>query len=158
YGPTETTIYSTASTVPRTGPITVGMPLPGVWVEILDEQGQSSPDGDIGEIWIGGIGVADGYLNRPELTEERVRAGTGDHARRRYRSGDLGRVLPSGEIDVRGRTDHQVKIRGYRIELGEIESALSALEGVSDAVVIDAEFYGERELVAYWIGIAEPNT
>jgi amino acid adenylation domain-containing protein len=158
YGPTETTIYATAADVPRTGAITVGAPLPNTTLRILGEDGRPCADGDVGEIWIGGAGVAGGYLNRPDLTEQRFLEDPLAPGRQHYRSGDLGLLLPSGEVDVRGRLDHQVKIRGYRIELGEIESALAALGGVRDAAIVAVELNGQRELVAYWIGDGDPRT
>lgn len=154
YGPTETTIYATAADVPAAGAITVGAPLPNTTLRILDDAGHELPDGEVGEIWIGGAGVAAGYLARPELTEDRFLTDPFSPGRQHYRTGDLGCKRPDGEIDVRGRSDYQVKIRGYRIELGEIEKALAAIEGVRDAVVTDLEINGARELVGYWIGEA----
>ncbi|HEV2638606.1 MAG TPA: amino acid adenylation domain-containing protein [Actinocrinis sp.] len=160
YGPTENTIYATASDVPRTGPITVGYPLPGTTLDILDEQGQRCADGQVGEVFIGGVGVSHGYLGLPELTAERYLDDAFRPGARTFRSGDLGVLLPSGELDVRGRRDYQVKIRGFRVELGEIESALAALDGVRDAVVVDVEADpdGRRELVAYWIGAGDARS
>ncbi|QIS04248.1 amino acid adenylation domain-containing protein [Nocardia brasiliensis] len=148
YGPTETTIYATATEVPRTGPITVGNPLPNTWIEIRDDDGIVCAPGVLGELWIGGTGVARGYLNKPELTGERFVAGA-------FRSGDLGVRLPNGEIDLRGRRDHQVKIRGFRIELGEIENALSNTAGVDDGVVTVVDLTGQPELAAYWVGACD---
>jgi amino acid adenylation domain-containing protein len=152
YGPTETTIYATASAVPRHGPVSVGIPLPNTRLEILDAQRRPCATGETGEVWIGGAGVAHGYLKRPELTLERFVEDPRAAGERAFRTGDLGLWLASGEVELRGRSDHQVKIRGYRIELGEVESALSSLDGVGDAVVIDADLNGRRELVAYWTG------
>lgn len=152
YGPTETTIYATAADVPPRGAITAGVPLPGTTLRIVDEQGRPAADGEVGEIWIAGAGVARGYLNQPAFTAQRFIGDASSPDARAYRTGDLGVVLPSGEIDVRGRSDHQVKIRGYRVELGEVESALAALDGVLDAAVVSVDSGDQHDLVAYWIG------
>ena len=152
YGPTETTIYSTIKHVKNDLDITIGKPVDNTQVYILDEALNNVPDGEIGEIFIGGDGVAKGYLNREELTAERFvddpfikTAGA-----KIYRTGDLGKILETSEIACLGRIDHQVKIRGYRIELEEIENALLKQANVKQAVVIAREdMPGEPRLVAY---------
>ena len=156
YGPTEATVYATAMRINGGGePPRIGVPLPDVRIEILDSESARVPDGGCGEIHIGGAGLARGYLDRPALTAERfvdvVVDGAGDTPQRLYRTGDLGRWLPDGTIEYLGRNDFQVKVRGFRIELGEIEAALSALEGVGDAIVLAREDGpGQKQLVAYY--------
>jgi arthrofactin-type cyclic lipopeptide synthetase B len=138
YGPTETTVVATSGAVQVNGLLHIGRPIANTRVYVLDEQLQPVPVGVIGELYIGGSGIARGYLNRAQLTEERFVAdpfSDAAHARM-YRSGDLVRWNTDGTLDYVGRNDDQVKIRGMRIELGEIESALNAQPGVSDAVVL----------------------
>ncbi len=149
YGPTETTIWSALERVyPAMGPITVGRPIANTQFYILDPQRQPVPIGVVGEIYIGGVGMARGYLNRPELTAERfVPNPSGDG--RLYQTGDLGRYLPDGRIEVPGRRDHQVKVRGFRIELGEIEAVLSQHPAVQQAAVLACDDGLEKRLVAY---------
>ncbi|ANZ40588.1 non-ribosomal peptide synthetase [Lentzea guizhouensis] len=139
FGITETTVHVTEQTVTRTlaevGSRSVGRPLPGWYVYVLDELGELVPPGTSGEIHVGGAGVALGYLNRPELTAARFpadpfRGGT------MYRSGDLGRLLPDGTLEHLGRLDSQVKIRGHRIELDEIRAVLQAHPGVHSSAVV----------------------
>ncbi|HEX8988367.1 MAG TPA: amino acid adenylation domain-containing protein [Rhodocyclaceae bacterium] len=158
YGPTETTVgvltYAAGTTLPATatGKLPLGKPLRRARVHILDEGGQAVPDGEIGELYIGGAGVARGYLNRPELTAERFVADPagGTPAARLYRSGDLARRLPDGNLEFCGRVDDQVKRHGYRVELGEIEAALREHTGVRDAVVLAREdALGGTQLAAY---------
>jgi len=157
YGITETTVHVTYRPIreadlsaARASPI--GRPIPDLQVYLLDRHGHLVPVGVPGEICVGGAGVARGYLSRPELTAERfVRhpfaTSTGS---RLYRSGDLGRYLPDGDIDYLGRIDHQVKIRGFRIELGEIEAILGQHPSVRETVVVALEeAHGAKRLVAY---------
>jgi amino acid adenylation domain-containing protein len=142
YGPTETTIWSTVKQISADDKlITIGLPIDNTQVYIMDEQGKPLPGGSIGEIYIGGTGVAEGYLNRPELTNERFVPDTYSKmpGSRLYRTGDLGKMLENGDIQCLGRIDQQVKIRGHRIELGEIESILSAQQGIKQSVVIAQE-------------------
>ncbi len=143
YGPTETTVWSTCWRVEQIDAgICIGQPIANTQVHVLDAAGQLCPIGVPGEIYIGGDGVALGYLRRPELTDERfVRDidAVSDPAARMYRTGDLGRRRHDGQIEHLGRLDHQVKIRGHRIELGEIEAHLSSHPGVARAVVIARE-------------------
>jgi natural product biosynthesis luciferase-like monooxygenase protein len=158
YGPTETTVWSTTTAVGAPGdPITIGRPIANTRVYIVDRRLQPLPIGVPGELLIGGAGVVRGYLERPELTSERfVRDPFGSNGDRLYRTGDVARWLPSGEIEFLGRADHQVKIRGYRIELGEIEAVLSAHPSVRESVVVArAEQSGEARLVAYLVPRAE---
>ncbi|WP_098020044.1 amino acid adenylation domain-containing protein [Streptomyces sp. b62] len=140
YGITETTVHVTAATVTRrealAGSRSVGRPLPGWSVRVLDAHGRPVPPGAPGEIVVGGAGVALGYLNRPALTAERFVPDPLDPAGRRlYRSGDLGRLLPDGTLEHLGRIDDQVQVRGFRIEPGEIRHVLLEDPAVSSAAV-----------------------
>ncbi|SDW24472.1 MupA/Atu3671 family FMN-dependent luciferase-like monooxygenase [Roseicitreum antarcticum] len=153
YGPTETTIWSSVcTTTGGDGVVGIGTPIANTQLYVLNDAGQPVPPGVPGELWIGGDGVTRGYWQRPDLTAERFPAnpfGTG----RMYRTGDLVRRDAFGGIDFLGRIDGQVKLRGYRIELGEIESALEAVPGITQAVVIAREDTpGDVRLVAYHIG------
>lgn len=155
YGPTETTIYSTGKQIFNTDElITIGRPIDNTQIYILDEYLNLLPEGDIGEIFIAGDGVAKGYLNQPELTAVRFPEDNYNETpgKKMYRTGDVGRFAPNGEIEYLGRADHQVKIRGHRVELGEIEFQLSHQEHISGAVVIAREDQpGNQQLVAYVI-------
>src|SRR5439155_17946621 len=155
YGITEITIHATFKPLNRqdlTGSIRspIGVALPHLTIELRDEELKLVPHGSAGEICIAGAGVASGYLNKPELTAQRfVHLQTAHGVERLYRSGDLGRWLPSGELEYLGRTDQQVKIRGYRIELGEIEAALRSHPRVRDVgVAVVRTPAGESQLVA----------
>ena len=151
YGPTESTIYATYALRTPDGPQTIGRPIANTRVYILDRHRQLVPVGVAGEIHIGGDGLARGYLNRPELTTERfIPDPFGAAGSRLYKTGDLARYLPDGNVEFLGRLDHQVKLRGFRIELGEIETALLQLPGVHEAVVVAREDDpGDKRLVAY---------
>ena len=138
YGPTETTVYATfkhldgealRGTVNRSP---IGQPLAHLSVTLRDDHGMEVADGSAGEMWISGAGLSRGYLNRDDLTSERFVIADG---RRHYRSGDLARRLPDGELEFLGRADRQVKVRGYRIELAEIEGVLRGRAGIRDAAV-----------------------
>ena len=153
YGPTETTIWSSADHVTRKdATITIGAPIANTQLYVLDPRLQLVPVGVTGELHIGGLGLARGYRNRPELTAERFipdpfsdRPGA-----RLYKTGDVARLREDGRIEVLGRLDHQVKIRGFRIELGEIETALATHPGVlSVVVVVREDTPGDKRLVAY---------
>ncbi|GAA0421718.1 hypothetical protein Acor_52310 [Acrocarpospora corrugata] len=152
YGPTETTIWSTAWEIP-TDPdeIRIGSPIDNTTVHVLDRVGRPAPIGVPGELFIGGTGVADGYLGRPALTAERfVPDPFGARSARLYRTGDVARWRPDGSLDFLGRTDDQVKLRGHRIELGEIEAVLEEHPAVRQAVVL---VRGDS-LVAFFVGRA----
>lgn len=137
YGPTETTIIASGGRISadcgKETPLTVGRPLPNVRISMRNGNGSPVPPGVRGELWIGGIGVAPGYLKRPELTSENFIAAEEEFF---YRSGDYGRWTPEGLIEIIGRIDQQVKLNGQRVELGEIEQTLRAHPAVADAVVI----------------------
>nr|WP_067062342.1 amino acid adenylation domain-containing protein [Mucilaginibacter sp. L294] len=165
YGPTETTIYSIIKHVTDANDITIGWPVDNTQVYILDEEKNNLTNGEIGEIFIGGAGIAWGYLNRPELTAERFIDNPFAPAEKIYRTGDLAKLKPDGDIVYLGRIDHQVKVRGYRIELGEIEHNLGKQGGIKQAVVIAREDTpGIPRLVAYVVlesgatGIPEKST
>ncbi|HEX2190457.1 MAG TPA: amino acid adenylation domain-containing protein, partial [Longimicrobiaceae bacterium] len=154
YGPTEATIVCAGSVVPAGGAAghVVGRPLPGASLYVCDAGGTPVPAGVPGELWIGGEGVARGYLGRPELTAERFVPDPfgGVPGARLYRSGDRVRWTADGTLEFLGRTDEQVKVRGYRVEPGEVEAALLAQEGVREAVVVAREQApGDLRLVAY---------
>jgi len=155
YGPTETAVDATWWTASREHKLTtipIGRPIANKQVYLLDEQLHPVPVGVAGEVYIGGAGLAYGYLNRPELTAEKfiphpfsVEAGA-----RLYKTGDLGRYLPDGNIEFLGRKDNQVKLRGFRIEPGEIEATLKRHEAVCEAIIIAHEDVpGDLRLVAY---------
>ncbi|HSK80744.1 MAG TPA: amino acid adenylation domain-containing protein, partial [Thermoanaerobaculia bacterium] len=158
YGPTEAAVdVSWHFCRPgETGAVPIGRPISNLALYILDPGLAPVPAGVPGELFIGGLGVARGYLGRPGLTAERFvpdpfAAGAGG---RLYRTGDLARFLADGEIEYLGRTDHQVKIRGFRIELGEIEAALAAHKAVREAVAVPWQDGGRTLLVAYVVGAA----
>ncbi len=134
YGPTEATANATFARLSPGEPVTLGRPIDGARVLLLDRACQPVPPGVAGQIWIGGNGVARGYLGRPGLTAERFLPDA--QGERLYRTGDLGRLTASGEIEFLGRIDHQVKIRGFRIELGEIEARLEMQSAVREAAVV----------------------
>jgi hypothetical protein len=151
YGPTETTIWSSVeATTGADGVVNIGQPIANTALYILDETQSPVPDGQEGELWIGGEGVAQGYFQRPDLTADRFRPDPFAGAGRMYRTGDLVRKRADGKLDYLGRADFQVKIRGHRIELGEIETTLEAAPGIRQAVVIAREDQpGDVRLVAY---------
>ena len=156
YGPTETTIWSTMEKIAiASSPITIGRPIDHTFVYVLDENQKRVSPGTVGELFIGGRGVACGYLNRPQLTAERfVSDPYGGAGERMYRTGDLGRLRPDGRFECLGRIDHQVKIRGFRIETGEVESVLRSVAGVNEAIVTAIKGDEDSQLCAYWTGQA----
>ncbi len=152
YGPTETTIFSSAQKLERVeGTVSIGRPIANTQIYLLDPQLRPVPIGIAGELHIGGEGLARGYLNRPDLTAERFIPdpfGTTPGARL-YKTGDAARYLPDGQIEYINRLDRQIKLRGFRIELGEIESVLRQHTGVKACAVVIREETGDRRLVAY---------
>ncbi|WP_063772411.1 amino acid adenylation domain-containing protein [Streptomyces sp. NRRL S-495] len=159
YGITEITVHATHLVLTpellagdTASPI--GRPLPHLAIELRDDALRSVPDGGTGEMWVAGSGVADGYLNRPELTAERFRALDG---RRMYRTGDLARRLPDGGLAYLGRNDQQVKLRGHRVELGEVEAGLRAAPQVRDAAALVVRDAAGNELLTALVVPAGPG-
>jgi amino acid adenylation domain-containing protein len=159
YGPTECTTFATTFSIPKSIPndwksIPIGRPIVNTQVYVLDEQRQPVPIGEQGELYIGGLGVARGYLNLPELTQERFVPNpfAEDSSAKLYKTGDEVRFLEDGRIDFIGRKDDQIKLRGYRIELGEIEFQLNKHDCLIDAkVVMHQDDVGNKQLAAYVI-------
>jgi len=154
YGPTETTIYSTIQPLTCGQFINLGRPLNNTELYILDDHFQPVPIGVVGELYIGGVGLARGYLGRPDLTKERFVQNpfSKNQNLRLYKTGDLCRYLFDGSVEFVSRSDNQVKIRGFRIELGEIETQLRSHPEVSEAIVVAREDSPhEKRLVAYWV-------
>lgn len=155
YGITETTVHVTYRPITSSdlrGGSVIGVPIPDLQVYVLDGHLEPVPEGVMGEMFVGGAGLAKEYLNRPELTEERFIPDhlSGIPGRRLYRTGDLARLLPGRDIEYLGRIDHQVKIRGFRIEMGEIETVLRSHPDVREALVLAREEAdGEKFLIAY---------
>ncbi|MCF3578208.1 non-ribosomal peptide synthetase [Planktothrix agardhii] len=154
YGITETTVHVTyrplsMADVNSTASV-IGRPLPDLQVYLLDQYLQPVPVGVPGEMYVGGAGVAKGYLNRPELTTERFISSPFEHSNKLYKTGDLARYWPNGELEYLGRIDNQVKIRGFRIELGEIEALLASHPQIWETVVLVwDDTAGDKRLVAY---------
>jgi acyl-coenzyme A synthetase/AMP-(fatty) acid ligase/acyl carrier protein len=164
YGPTETVVgccvHRIGDDEPTAAAIPIGRPIINTQLYILDERLRPMPIGVTGELYVGGAGVARGYLNRPELTAERFLPNpfSAEAGARLYKTGDLARYFPNGDIEFRGRTDHQVKIRGFRIELGEIESVLGQHQAIRESVVVAREDVpGNKSLVAYLVTAEEES-
>lgn len=165
YGPTEATANATCAALAADAAPTIGRPIANTRLYILDTQLRPVPVGVVGELYIGGLGVARGYFNRPALTAECFVPDpfAAQPGARLYRSGDLGRYLPDGRVDFLGRFDDQVKLRGFRIELGEIEAQLRRNAAVKDVLVLLRDGVAadgqvtERRLVAYVV-LAQPLT
>jgi amino acid adenylation domain-containing protein/non-ribosomal peptide synthase protein (TIGR01720 family) len=160
YGPTETTIWSTVlRTEAACGPVSIGRPIGNTEIYLLDATMNLMPAGVRGELHIGGVGLARGYYNRPELTAEKFIADPIGHnpGRRLYRTGDLGCYRPDGNVEFLGRSDGQVKIRGFRIELGEIEAVINSHPSVRQSVVLVREDQpGQKRIVAYIVPAQVP--
>ncbi|QRK06023.1 amino acid adenylation domain-containing protein [Archangium violaceum] len=164
YGPTEISIYATLTDCSPDAEVTpIGRPLAGARAYVLDARLHPVAQGVRGELYVGGEGVTRGYLGRPELTAERYLPDpfSDEPGARMYRTGDVVRWMPDGQLEFFGRADDQVKVRGFRIELGEIESALRAEPSVGESVVVVRKgAQGESKLVAYVVpavGAAEPS-
>jgi bacitracin synthase 3 len=151
YGPTENSVCATVYRFHRHHTrVLIGSPINNVKCYILDKEGRLSAVNTPGELYLAGSSLARAYLNRPGLTAERFVDNPFEAGKKMYRTGDMARWLPDGNIEFFGRIDHQVKIRGFRIELGEIESQLQRIEGIKEAVVIAREETGtEKKLTAY---------
>ena len=159
YGITETTVHVTyrpisCQDLENTSGSLIGEPIPDLHIHLLDPDGNLLPSGVMGEICVGGAGVTRGYLNRPEINQERFVPNpfSPDSSARLYRSGDLARFLPNGDLEYLGRIDAQVKVRGFRIEIGEIEATLSQFPEVRENIVVVHSGDGhEKQLIAYLI-------
>ena len=149
YGPTEATVCVSCTETNKQLE-TIGRPIHNTQIHILDKYLNELPIGSVGEIYIGGVGLARGYINNPSLTSEKFIANPFGDGSRLYCTGDLAKYLPDGNIEFMGRADHQVKIRGFRIELGEIESILQKSIDIQQAVVLAREdIPGQKRLVGY---------
>jgi amino acid adenylation domain-containing protein len=161
YGPTETTIWSSVSQIKsKNTPITIGEPIHNTQMYILDRNLQPVPIGVVGELHIGGDGLAKGYLNQPHLTDEKFIPDefNSNHGARLYKTGDLARFLPDHSIEILGRMDDQVKIVGHRIELGEIETLLSQHPMINQSIIIArTESSGDKRIVAYYVPQGETS-
>lgn len=152
YGPTEITVSSNGKELTDAKRVTIGRPLLGVHEYVVDLDGNVLPVGVVGELWIGGRGVARGYLNLPEQTAERFTEFNGERV---YRSGDLARWTGDGEIEILGRNDNQIKLRGLRIELGEIENAILSYPGIRTCAVTIRKIKNADHIAAYYLASDE---
>jgi amino acid adenylation domain-containing protein len=159
YGPTEATIEALGERcLPGADRCTIGRPMRNVRAYVLDRWMRPVPAATPGELYLGGEGVARGYLGRPDLTAERFVPDPFTAGSRLYRTGDLVSQLPDGRVEFLGRTDHQVKIRGFRVEPGEIESVLREHPGVSRAAVVVVQGGSSPRLAAYWVAAPGEET
>ena len=151
YGPTETTIWSTTFQITaEADSVPIGKPIFNTQVYVLDSELQPVPAGEPGDLFIGGEGVVRGYWQKPDLTAEKFLNDPFQPGNRMYRTGDIARFLPDGNLEFLGRSDFQLKLRGFRIEIGEIEAALEKQTGVAEAAVVASEFKpDDKRLVAY---------
>ena len=147
YGPTEITVASNNKELTHADMVTVGKPQLNVVEYIVDQDGNELPVGVVGELYIGGRGVAHGYNNLDEMTRERF---VDYHGTRIYKSGDYAKWLPDGDVVILGRTDHQIKLRGLRIELGEIENVMLKVEGLKKVVILIRKINDKEHLCAYY--------
>ena len=147
YGPTETTVASNNKELTHADIVTVGKPQLNVKEFIVDQDGNELPVGVVGELYIGGRGVAHGYNNLDEMTRERF---VDYHGERIYKSGDYAKWLPDGDVVILGRTDHQIKLRGLRIELGEIENVMLKVDGLKKVVILIRKINDKEHLCAYY--------
>ncbi|WP_019912655.1 hybrid non-ribosomal peptide synthetase/type I polyketide synthase [Paenibacillus sp. HW567] len=155
YGPTETTIWSSVAEITDAGHIPIGKPIDNTQIYILDPDKNPVPLGVYGEMYIGGAGVADGYVNHPQLTAENfVDNRFSSLSAKMYRTGDIARFLPDGSLQCEGRMDDQVKIRGFRIELSEIRAVIAAYPGIKDNVVVlesEPETSDKKSITSYMV-------
>lgn len=151
YGPTETTVWSTMKEITEKHEINIGKPIQNTKVYILDNNMKLQPIGVAGELYIGGEGLAKGYINNVQLTSEKFVDNPYEKGTKIYKTGDVAKWLLNGDIMYLGRNDYQVKVRGYRIELGEIENALLDIDGIKDAVVVAKEDNEMKHLCAYYV-------
>jgi amino acid adenylation domain-containing protein len=156
YGPTETTVWSTIKDLTDCDKVNIGRPIANTRVYILNNKDKLANIGEDGELYIAGDGLARGYLNGLNLTEEKFISNSYEIGRRIYKTGDLSRWLQNGELECLGRIDDQVKIRGYRVELGEIENYFGKYDGMHDCVVAAKKnIFGDEYLIAYYISHSE---
>lgn len=152
YGPTETTVWSTIKDLTNTNTISIGTPIANTYTYILDNHNNILPIGINGNLFIGGDGVGNGYLNRPDLTDEKFIDNPFVPGTKMYNTGDIAKLMPNGEIIYSGRADFQVKIHGLRIELGEIEKQISSFNGISNTAVCVKKDSSNRDMLcAYFM-------
>jgi non-ribosomal peptide synthetase-like protein len=160
YGPTEATVIATFADCDPARPVTIGRPLPNYYVHVVDDELRPVEGGQAGELLIGGVGLARGYLGRPDLTRDKFIAhplADSPACPRLYRTGDLVRFNDEGDLEFLGRIDGQVKLRGFRVEIGEIEAVLTETEGVkAGAVTVTKDASGTQQLAAYVV--VDPQT
>ncbi len=156
YGPTETTVWSTMKELTMAEEVNIGKPIANTQIYILGENLELLPQKVIGELYIAGDGLARGYFKRSDLTEDRFILNPFIPGKKMYKTGDLARWLPNGEIEFIGRKDRQIKIRGYRIETGEIETSLNKYDSIKESVVLAKESEkGYKYLVGYYLSDSE---